>query len=107
MARTEGRSAGHPDGAEMRDWPRAHWQSQRREARLVIDLDVLVADFRAGETRLAEHLRERQATGDHILCNHRVAGFHGERVAQPRCVLSGRFEAWQLDGFEAILRAGI
>ena len=50
---------------------------------LVIDLDVLLADLRPGEALLAEQPGQLEAAGDHVLGDHRVAGLHRERVAQP------------------------
>ena len=69
-------------------------QRQRREMGLVIDLDVLVADPGAGEPFLAEQPGQLDPARDHVLGDHRVAGLHGERVAEalrrPRPPLRGR-----------------
>src|SRR5258708_16564316 len=74
---------------------------------LVVDLDVLLANFRTGESFLAKRLAEREAAGDHVGSDHRVAGLYGKGVAQFHRVRSGRGESWKLDGREAILGAWV
>ena len=107
MARTEGWPTGHVDRAEMRDRAGIHGQYQSRQMSLVIDLDVLLADFRAGKAFLAEQPGQFEAAGDHVLGNHRVASLHHECVAEPLGILAGRLEARQLDRRKAVLGAGL
>ena len=72
--------------------------------RLVIDLDVLLADFRFGEALFAERLSQCDAAGDDVARDHRIAGFHREGVAELRSIGSGRVDAREVDRSEAILR---
>ena len=58
-----------------------------------------------GEPFLAEQPGEFDPARDHVLSDDRVAGLHGEGVAEALGVLSRRFEAGQRDRREAILRA--
>ena len=92
MVRAERRSAADADGSEPRYRARVHRQDEGREVRLVIDLDVLLAELGLGKTLLPERSGERGAGGNHILCDDRVAGLDGERLAQLRCVRARRLE---------------
>ena len=81
--------------------------NQRREVRLVIDLDLLLAELRLGEALLAERGRQRPSGGDHVLRDDRVAGLDGEGVAELRRIRPGGVEPRQLDRSEAVLDSGI
>src|SRR5690348_693977 len=75
--------------------------------RLVIDLDVLLANLRLGVTLLTERRREREAGSDHVLCDYRVAGLYREDVAELRRFGSGGLKTGQLDRRELVLLPGI
>ena len=75
---------------------------------LVVDLDVLLADFCLGEALLAERAGERDPAGDDVLGDDRVAAADPEGRAQLGLVLlAGRLEPGKLDRGEAILLARI
>ena len=73
----------------------------------MIHLDVLLTDFRVGETLFAEGLRQRSARGDDVRRNDRIPFFHREGFAQSGRLRPGGFETGQFDGREPVLLAGI
>ena len=82
MARVERRLAADPDQRRTGRPARAYRQDQGREMGLVIDDDVLLADFRRGEALLPERAVERDAGGDDLLGDDRVAFLDREGVAE-------------------------
>ena len=107
VARAERRATAHSDRAEAGDRAGVHRQAQRREVGLVIDFDVLFAELRFGIALLTERRGEREAGGDYICRDHRVAGLDGKRVPKPRRIGSGGVKAGKIDRREAILGAGV
>ncbi len=73
----------------------------------MIDLDLLLAELRLGETLLAERGRQRLSAGDHVLRDDRIAGLNGEGVAQLGRIRPRGVEPRQLDRSEAVLDSGI
>src|SRR5436309_832777 len=66
--RAERRTAADAQGAEARDRPRVHRQREARQVRLMVDLDVLIADLGLGEALLTERpgQRRRPPTGPRL-----------------------------------------
>ena len=71
--------------------------------RLVVDLDVLLADPGFREALLAQGRSQRELACDDVAGDYGVPALHGEAIAQSRGALSCGFEARQAHRGEAIL----